>query len=98
LVSRNRTGPGQIISDTAISRYPLLGRNFASLIQASPQVVPVPGSPGLSIGGQSPRFNTIQVDGGVNNDVFGLNATGGTPGGSASAKPLSIEALQEFQI
>ncbi|MEO8449208.1 MAG: TonB-dependent receptor [Gemmatimonadota bacterium] len=98
VVNSNRTGPAQFISDTAIQRYPLLGRNFTSLLQSSPQVTPVNGSSGVSIGGQSSRFNTIQVDGGVNNDVFGLSATGGTPGGSASAKTLSLEALKEFQI
>ena len=52
---------------------------------------------GSSIGGQNNRFNTILIDGGANNDIFGLSG-GGTPGGSAGAKPISLEALQEFQI
>lgn len=96
LINANRTGPAQMISDTAISRLPLLGRNFTSLLNVSPQVSPT-STGGLSIGGQNNRFNTIQIDGGVNNDVFGLAASG-TPGGGAGAKPLSIEALKEFQI
>src|SRR2546422_2559631 len=33
-------------------------------------------SPGATLGGQNNRFNNIQIDGGVNNDVFGLAATG----------------------
>ena len=96
LINSGRTGPAQTINDTAIARLPLLGRNFTNLIATSPQVVSTPGG-GAIIGNQNNRFNNIQIDGGVNNDIFGLAATG-TPGGQASNKPLSVEALQEFQI
>jgi outer membrane receptor protein involved in Fe transport len=96
LINSGRTGPAQTVTDTAIQRLPLLGRNFISLLNTSPQVVPTQGG-GLSIAGQNNRFNTILIDGGTNNDVFGLAASG-TPGGQAGAKPISLEALQEFQI
>ena len=92
LINAGRTGPAQIVTDTAIQRYPLLGRNFTDLIRTSPQV-----TIGTSVGGQNSRFNAILIDGGANNDVFGLSS-GGTPGGSAGAKPISLEAIQEFQI
>jgi outer membrane receptor protein involved in Fe transport len=92
LINSARTGPGQIVSDTSIQRYPLLGRNFTDLIRTSPQVLS-----GSGVGGQNSRFNTILIDGGTNNDLFGL-ASGGTPGGTAGAKPISLEAVQEFQI
>lgn len=96
LINQGRTGPASTITDTAIARLPLLGRNFTSLISTNPQVVPGR-TGGVSIAGQNNRFNTILVDGGVNNDVFGLPASG-TPGGQAGAKPLSVEALKEFQV
>ncbi|HEU5219371.1 MAG TPA: carboxypeptidase regulatory-like domain-containing protein, partial [Gemmatimonadales bacterium] len=92
LINSGRTGAAQTVTDTSIQRLPLLGRNFTSLLATSPQVLS-----GSSIGGQNNRFNTILIDGGVNNDIFGLSG-GGTPGGSAGAKPISLEALQEFQI
>lgn len=92
LINAGRTGPAQIVTDTAIQRFPLLGRNFTDLIRTSPQV-----TLGTSVGGQNSRFNAILIDGGANNDVFGLSS-GGTPGGSAGAKPISLEAIQEFQI
>ena len=92
LINSGRTGAAQTVTDTTIQRLPLLGRNFTSLLATSPQVLS-----GTSIGGQNNRFNTILIDGGVNNDIFGLSS-GGTPGGSAGAKPISLEALQEFQI
>ncbi|MBA3444957.1 MAG: TonB-dependent receptor [Gemmatimonadales bacterium] len=91
LLSASRTGPSQQISDSAIARLPLQGRNFTDLIQISPQVV------GTSVAGQNNRYNNLQVDGGVNNDVFGLAETG-SPGGQARARPISVEAVKEFQV
>jgi hypothetical protein len=91
LINSARTGPQLTVSDSAISRIPLLGRNWNSLLATSPQVV------GTSIAGQNNRFNNIQIDGSVNNDLFGLSS-GGTPGGSAGVKPLSLEAIKEFQV
>ncbi len=92
LINSGRTGPAQTVTDTSIQRFPLLGRNFTDLLRTSPQVIS-----GSSVAGQNNRFNTILIDGGVNNDIFGLSGSG-TPGGSAGAKPISVEALQEFQI
>ncbi len=96
LINSGRTGPGQTISDSAIQRLPLLGRNFTDLVVTSPQVT-APNTGGVSIGGQNNRFNNIQIDGAVNNDLFGLAASG-VPGGQANSKPISLEAVQEFQI
>ena len=47
--------------------------------------------------GQNNRYNNIQIDGGVNNDLFGLGSTG-TPGGQVSERPISLEAVKEFQV
>ena len=90
-----KTGVSQSISDSAINRLPVLGRNFQDLVATTPQVANVSG--GVSAGGQNNRFNTIQIDGGVNNDLFGLGSTG-APGGQASAKAISLEAVKEFQV
>ena len=92
LINSGRTGAAMIVNDTVIQRYPLLGRNFTDLIRTSPHVMS-----GTSFAGQNNRFNNMLIDGGINNDLFGL-AANGTPGGSAGAKPLSVDALQEFQI
>ncbi|HYC32952.1 MAG TPA: carboxypeptidase regulatory-like domain-containing protein, partial [Gemmatimonadales bacterium] len=91
LINAARTGPSQRISDSAIARLPLQGRNFTDLIQVSPQVV------GTSVAGQNNRYNNLQIDGGVNNDVFGL-AEIGSPGGQARARPIPVEAVKEFQV
>lgn len=90
-----KTGVAQFIGDTVINRYPLLGRNFTDLVASTPQAASVSG--GVSAASQNNRFNSIQIDGGVNNDLFGLGSTG-APGGQAAAKAISIEAVKEFQV
>lgn len=91
-----RTGAQGFVSENQINRLPTLGRNLTDYIQTVPQVV-TSGVPGASVGGQNNRFNNIQIDGGVNNDLFGLAASG-TPGGQADAHPISVEAVKEFQL
>ncbi|NOT09730.1 MAG: TonB-dependent receptor [Gemmatimonadales bacterium] len=94
LINSGRTGAAQIVGDTAIQRLPLLGRNFTDLLRTSPQVLS-----GSSIAGQNVRFNNIQIDGGANNDVFAISTSAAvTPGNATGAKPISLEAIQEFQI
>ena len=51
----------------------------------------------LSVSGRNPRYNNISIDGAVNNDVFGLAATG-TPGGQTGTNPIQLDAVQELQL
>ncbi|MEI2707438.1 MAG: hypothetical protein V9E96_00275 [Chitinophagaceae bacterium] len=46
---------------------------------------------------QNNRFNAFYVDGAVNNDVFGLSASG-TNGGRAGLPPISIDAIDQMQV
>jgi len=91
LISAARTGASSYVSDSVILRLPTLNRNFTDFISTVPQVV------GTSVGGLNNRFNNIQIDGAVNNDLFGLGGTG-TPGGNSGAVPISVEAVREFQV
>lgn len=95
-LSPSRTGAQSFVSESALARLPSLNRNFTDFIQTVPQVVSA-NVPGATVGGQNNRFNNVQVDGGVNNDVFGLAASG-TPGGQANAHPISVEAVKEYQV
>lgn len=90
-----KTGVAQSIGDNTISRLPVLGGNFTNLVATTPQVAAVSG--GVSAGGQNNRFNSIQIDGGVNNDLFGLGSTG-APGGQADARAISFAAVKELQV
>ncbi len=93
--SASRTGTSSTITQDEVSSFPTLGRNVIAFAELSPHVSIVDGGP--SIGGQNNRFNNIQIDGAVNNDVFGL-ADNGLPGGQVGAKAISLEAIQEFQV
>src|SRR5262249_26141956 len=95
LDDQSRTGASSSTKEAKITELPLQGRNFTDLISANPVVTNEGGA--VSIAGQNNRYNYIQIDGGANNDLFGLT-TQGTPGGNSNAKPLSIEAIQEFVV
>jgi hypothetical protein len=95
VISRSRTGTTTVVGDSAIRRTPTITRDFTDLTRLVPQVN-VSGS-GTSGGGRNNRFNNIQIDGAANNDLFGLAASG-TPGGQAGTKPITLEAIQEFQV
>jgi hypothetical protein len=96
LISPTRTGIGTSITDTMVSRLPSLNRDFVDFARLTPQIAVVPGS-GLSGGGISNRFNSIQIDGVSESDLFGLGSTG-TPGGGVSAKSISVESVKEYQV
>lgn len=95
VISPSRTGAATVIGTEQIEDIPAIDRNFTDLAVVSPHVYVTGESP--SIGGSNNRFNNIQIDGAVNNDVFGL-ASSGVPGGQANAKPISIDAIQQFQV
>jgi hypothetical protein len=95
VISPGRTGTAMVISDSAITRLPTITRDFTDFTRLVPQIS-TSGS-GTSGGGRNFRFNSIQIDGAANNDLFGL-ASSGTPGGQAGTKPITLEAIQEFQV
>jgi hypothetical protein len=88
-------GVSTTITDSAIARLPTLNRNFTDFVAMTPQISTK--GPGNSGGGQNNRFNGIQIDGSVANDLFGLGSTG-QPGGQAGAKQISLEAVKEYQV
>jgi hypothetical protein len=95
VISPTRTGTSSVISDSAINRLPTISRDFTDFTRLVPQVSTSGG--GSNGGGRNNRYNNIQIDGAVNNDLFGLAASG-TPGGQAGTKPITLEAIQEFQV
>jgi hypothetical protein len=95
VISSGRTGAATVVSDSTIARMPTITRDFTDFTRLVPQLST--GGAGTSAGGRNNRFNNIQIDGAVNNDLFGLAASG-TPGGQAGTKPITLEAIQEFQV
>jgi Carboxypeptidase regulatory-like domain/TonB-dependent Receptor Plug Domain len=100
LISPDRMGSVQAVSDAEIKTLPTIRRQFQDFARVSPYVNVAP-SDGtqttISISGKNNRYNTIQIDGAVNNDLFGLASTG-TPGGQTDTQPISLDTIQEIQV
>ncbi|OGX86084.1 hypothetical protein BEN47_13330 [Hymenobacter lapidarius] len=90
-MSADRTGAATTVRREQIERLPTISRSFQDFTRLTPQ------ANGNSISGRNGRFNNIQIDGASNNDLFGLGNSG-TPGGQAGTQPISLDAIQEFQV
>ena len=95
LISPTRTSVSTTVSDTALRRLPSLNRNFTDFASLTPQISS--SGPGLSGAGTNNRYNSIQIDGASESDLFGLGSTG-QPGGQASGKSIGIESVKEYQV
>ena len=95
----NKTGTETTISQRQVSTIPAASRSIADFVRLTPQAQVTEGNDGFSISlaGQNNRYNAIYIDGAVNNDVFGL-AGSGTNGGQTGVNPLSVDAIETFQI
>ena len=91
-----RTGAQTVINSDKIKALPSLSRNISDFARLTPSAQ-LRGDDILSIGGQNNRFNAIYIDGAVSNDVFGL-AANGTNGGQTGVSPISIDAIEQFQV
>jgi len=91
----NRTGAETVVPAEVINQMPTLGRTIGDYVRITPQASFREG--GISIAGANNRYNAISIDGAVNNDVFGLAATG-TNGGQTGGTPWSMDIIDQFQI
>lgn len=96
IINNARTGASKTVTTREIQNLPTSTRDFNDYTKYTPQFSTAPGQ-GQSTAGRNNRYNNIQIDGSVNNDLFGLAASG-TPGGQAGTSPISIDAIQEFQV
>ncbi|MEO7264196.1 MAG: carboxypeptidase regulatory-like domain-containing protein [Ferruginibacter sp.] len=106
VVSTTRTGRGTGTETTVgrekLANLPTVGRNLQDYLRATPQFkMSSAGSASsegaMSFAGQNVRYNSFYIDGAVNNDVFGL-AYSGTNGGQSGIAPISIDAIDQFQV
>ncbi len=90
-------GAETVIGRDQMANLPTVGRNISDYLRAIPQAKLTAADGGITIAGQNNRFNSFYIDGAVNNDVFGLAASG-TNGGQAGIAPISIDAIDQFQV
>jgi hypothetical protein len=89
------------ISGAEIQTLPTIARSITDIARTNPLFNPTTlgsnGDAALSVAGRHNRYNNMQIDGAVNNDLFGL-ADSGTPGGQTGTQPISLDAVAEFQL
>ena len=101
LLNAGRAGPAHVVSETELAALPNLVRDLNVVAALGPFVALRPLS-GISIGAQNQGYNSLQVDGGVNADLY----LGRTPGGASPSAALpevlphaiSLETVSEFQV
>lgn len=100
VINPNRTGSTSTVQEKQIESLPSVNRNIQDFARTNPYFVIDARDDSatlLQVAGRNNRYNNIQIDGAVNNDLFGLAASG-TPGGQSSAPPISIDAIEQLQL
>ena len=99
IINPNRTGSSTQVSEEQIETLPTVSRSLQDYARTNPYFRTDPSSTlgELTVAGRNNRYNSIQIDGAVNNDLFGLAASG-APGGQSDAQPISLEAIEQLQL
>ncbi|MYA12491.1 MAG: TonB-dependent receptor [Gemmatimonadetes bacterium] len=90
-----RIGLSTLVTSEIIEDLPTLTRNFVDFAALSP--LARVSEEGVSVAGTNFRFNTLNVDGALNQDVFGLS-TDNVAGGRAGGRVIPLEAVEQFQV
>jgi hypothetical protein len=93
VLSASRTGATTNVVRDQIDRLPTISRSFADYYKLSPYF----SGAGSSVAGRNNKYNNVQIDGANFNDMFGLGGTG-TPAGQSGVTPISLDAIEEFQV
>jgi hypothetical protein len=95
----SHAGTAVNIPPEAIQELPTIQRNLFDFARTSPyfNATSSGNETYVTVAGRNNRYNSMQIDGAVNNDVFGIAATG-TPGGQTGTQPVSLDAIQEIQL
>ncbi|MEJ8803041.1 TonB-dependent receptor [Pontibacter sp. H249] len=95
IINSDRTGAATNVSAEQIQSLPTISRSLNDFTRITPQAST--SGAGISFAGQNNRFNNFSIDGTVNNDVFGLSASG-TNGGQTGVQPISLDAIEAIQV
>jgi hypothetical protein len=102
-IDTSRAGAGGNISADVKETLPTISRSIADIVRVNPLFNSQGGGSGdsasvVSAAGTSFRYNSLQIDGAQNQDLFGLASSAGAPGGTAETQPISLDAIQEIQL
>ncbi|AFM04388.1 outer membrane receptor for ferrienterochelin and colicins [Bernardetia litoralis DSM 6794] len=96
LIDGEQTGAKTTVTQEQLNALPTIARDLTDFTRTTPQAS-VTGGGGITFAGQNNRYNSLMIDGAVNNDVFGLSSAG-TNGGQAGISPISLDAIEQVQI
>jgi len=99
IINPDHTGSSSSVSTEQIEMLPTLNRQLQDFARTNPYFTTSLTGDGtfMFVAGRNNRYNTVQIDGAVNNDLFGLSSSG-TPGGGSGTQPVSLDAIQEIQL
>ena len=100
IIDPSRAGTADNVSRAALESLPTISRSLTDMARTSAYFNPIGLNEdplAVSVAGRNNRYNNVQIDGAVNNDLFGLAASG-TPGGQTETQPISLDAIQELQL
>ena len=92
-----KTGAAQSINSQMIQDMPTVSHSIADVARMNPQIASNGQSGAMTFAGTNNRYNSFQIDGAINNDTFGLTASGAN-GGQAEGQPVSMETIDQIQI
>jgi len=100
IINPEHTGSTSSVSTREMETLPTVNRTLQDFARTNPYfTTDLSDANGttLNVAGRNNRFNNIQIDGAVNNDLFGLAGTG-TPGGQTGTQPISLDAIAQLQL
>lgn len=99
-IDTTRAGAAANISGEVKETLPTISRSLIDIVRTNPYFNAITTNntvTAVSVAGRNARYNSIQIDGAVNNDLFGLAETG-TPGGQTDTQPISLDAIAQIQL
>jgi hypothetical protein len=99
IINPASTGSTSEVSTQELETLPTVNRQIQDFARTNPYFNTSLTGDGtfMFVAGRNNRYNNIQIDGAVNNDLFGLSASG-TPGGGAGTQPISLDAIEQLQL
>jgi len=81
IIDASNSGTASNVSEGTIESLPTIARSLTDFARLSPYFNETSQNDGdsfVSVAGRNNRYNNVQIDGAVNNDLFGLAASGPT--------------------
>ena len=95
-LAATRNGAAETINLARLNEIPSISHSVADVARINPFVRSSEGG-AISIAGANNRYNSIQIDGSMANDVFGLTSNGAN-GGQAGTQAFSMETIDQLQV